>query len=194
MGNNDDSLRTDPPYNFEVTKYSVTAAVYSAQGDAILLSYNDENIYLFDINQPTKPYLHKYSGHRNMQTIVGATFFGPNSEYVVSGSDDGYFYLWDRESEGIIQWLHADIDGAVNVIESHPTLPVLASAGLDYDFKIWTPLCPLFAEQDETINHLKYASTKVHSDVLRLRHSRLAKAFFPDTTAINDNNNNNNNN
>ncbi|TNN15900.1 DDB1- and CUL4-associated factor 8, partial [Schistosoma japonicum] len=136
LGNNsEDSFSTDPSYNFEVTKYSVTAAVYSAQGDAILLSYNDENIYLFDVNQSNKPYLHKYSGHRNMQTIVGATFFGPNSEYVVSGSDDGYFYLWDRESEGIIQWLHADIDGAVNVIESHPTLPVLASAGLDYDFK-----------------------------------------------------------
>lgn len=73
---------------------------------------------------------------KNYIPVVGATFFGPNSEYVVSGSDDGYFYLWDRESEGIIQWLHADIDGAVNVIESHPTLPVLASAGLDYDFKV----------------------------------------------------------
>ncbi|CAH8468921.1 unnamed protein product [Schistosoma turkestanicum] len=69
MGNNDeDILSTDPSYNFEVTKYSVTAAVYSAQGDSLLLSYNDENIYLFDINQPNKPYLHKYSGHRNMQT------------------------------------------------------------------------------------------------------------------------------
>ncbi|XP_018650436.1 putative wd-repeat protein [Schistosoma mansoni] len=35
MGNNDDTLRTDPSYNFEVTKYSVTAAVYSAQGDGM---------------------------------------------------------------------------------------------------------------------------------------------------------------
>lgn len=69
-------------------------------------------------------------------SVVSATFFGPNSEYVVSGSDDGFFYVWDRESEGIVQWLHADADGAVNVIESHPSLPVLASAGLDFDFKV----------------------------------------------------------
>ncbi|CAH8452700.1 unnamed protein product [Heterobilharzia americana] len=186
MGNNDESFLSDPWYNFEITKYSITAGVYSAQGDAILLSYNDEDIYLFDINQPNKPYLHKYSGHRNMQTIVGASFFGPNSEYIVSGSDDGYFYLWDRESEGIVQWLHADTDGAVNVIEPHPTLPVLASAGLDYDFKIWTPLRPFFAEEDKTIDHLKYTSTKIPSAVMQLRKSRLAKAFFP-------NNNNNNN-
>ncbi|VDP82486.1 unnamed protein product [Echinostoma caproni] len=109
--------------------------------------------------------------------VVSATFFGPNSEYVVSGSDDGFFYIWDRESEGIVQWLHADSDGAVNVIESHPTLPVLASAGLDFDFKVWTPLHPL-SEPDD-LSHLKYTFSRVPPDILRLRRSRLAHALFP---------------
>ncbi|TPP66283.1 WD repeat-containing protein 42A [Fasciola gigantica] len=163
-------------YGLEKSKFSATAAVYSNQGDAILASYNDEDIYLFDVKNPSGSYLHKYSGHRNMQTIVSATFFGPNSEYVVSGSDDGFFYIWDRESEGIVQWLHADADGAVNVIESHPSLPVLASAGLDFDFKIWTPLHPL-AEPDD-LSHLKYTFSRVPPDILRLRRSRLAQALF----------------
>lgn len=176
-----DSARSHPSYNLESSKYSVTAAVYSNQGDALLASYNDEDIYLFDVRHPSRPYLHKYTGHRNMQTIVSATFFGPNSEYVVSGSDDGFFYIWDRESEGITQWLHADANGAVNVIESHPTLPVLASAGLDYDFKVWSPLRPISEDTDALYsNHFKYTSGKVAPTVRRLRKSRLAKALFGD--------------
>ncbi|CAH8823951.1 unnamed protein product [Trichobilharzia szidati] len=189
---NDSSIPSNLADDFDLTMYSVTAAVYSPQGDAILLSYNDDDIYLFDVNHLDKPYLHKYSGHRNMQTIVGATFFGPNGEYIVSGSDDGYFYLWDRESEGVAQWLHADIGGAVNIIESHPTLPVLASAGLDYDFKIWSPIRPLYAEEDETFTHLKYSTTRINSDVQRLRKSKLAKAFFPNNDFINNTTNNSN--
>ncbi|CAH8445386.1 unnamed protein product [Dicrocoelium dendriticum] len=176
-----DSVRSHPSYNLESSKYSVTAAVYSNQGDALLASYNDEDIYLFDVRHPSSPYLHKYTGHRNMQTIVSATFFGPNSEYVISGSDDGFFYIWDRESEGITQWLHADAHGAVNVIESHPTLPVLASAGLDYDFKVWSPLKPMSEDEDGLYtSHLKYTSGKIARTVRRLRKSKLAMALFGD--------------
>ncbi|CAL8103437.1 unnamed protein product [Calicophoron daubneyi] len=171
---------SNPSYDLEASRYSVTTAMYSAQGDALLASYNDEDIYLFDVRHPSHPYLHKYSGHRNMQTIVSASFFGPNSEYVVSGSDDGFFYMWDRESEGIVQWIHADVDGAVNVIESHPTLPVLTTAGLDFDFKVWSPLRPLGCDVDEADGneHLKYTTGKVAPDILRLRRSRLAEAIF----------------
>ncbi|KAG5453616.1 DDB1- and CUL4-associated factor 8 [Clonorchis sinensis] len=182
-GRGEGTTTTHPSYNLESSKYSVTAAVYSNQGDAILASYNDEDIYLFDTRRPSSPYLHKYSGHRNMQTIVSATFFGPNSEYVVSGSDDGFFYVWDRESEGIVQWLHADADGAVNVIESHPTLPVLASAGLDFDFKVWSPSRPLLVDSDDEFysSHLKYTFSKVAPDIRRLRRSQLAKALSSDS-------------
>ncbi|KAA3674398.1 WD repeat-containing protein 42A, partial [Paragonimus westermani] len=177
------SANSHPSYNYESSKYSVTAAVYSNQGDVILASYNDDDIYLFDVRRPSSPYLHKYSGHRNMQTIVSATFFGPNSEYVVSGSDDGFFYVWDRESEGIVQWLHADADGAVNVIESHPTLPVLASAGLDYDFKIWSPLRPLCDDEDGSYGtHLKYTFSKVPPVIRQLRKSQLAKVLHSDVS------------
>lgn len=39
-----------------------------------------------------------YSGHINVQTVKDATFAGPRSEYVMSGSDNGYFFIWDRSS------------------------------------------------------------------------------------------------
>lgn len=68
--------------------------------------------------------------------VKGVNFYGPNSEFVVSGSDDGFLYIWDRHSEGVVQWQCADINGAVNVLEPHPTLPILATSGCDYDFKV----------------------------------------------------------
>lgn len=54
----------------------------------------------------------------------------------MTGSDDGFVYIWDRHSEGIVQWLCADLNGSVNVIEPHPSLPMFATSGIDYDFKV----------------------------------------------------------
>lgn len=77
--------------------------------------------------------------YSNASTIKGVSFFGPNSEFVMSGSDCGYFYIWDKESETIVQWQHADEAGVVNCLEPHPEFPMMASSGLDHDIKIWVP-------------------------------------------------------
>ncbi|KAB7507129.1 DDB1- and CUL4-associated factor 8 [Armadillidium nasatum] len=121
-------------------KSTITCAVYSNNGDAILASYNDDDIYLFDtsLSEGAAP-AHRYSGHRNSSTVKGVNFFSPNSRYVVSGSDCGNIFIWDRESEAIVNWMHGDENGVVNVLEPHPHLPVLATSGLDSDIKIWVP-------------------------------------------------------
>lgn len=46
-------------------------------------------------------------------TVKGVNFFGPKSEFVVSGSDCGNVYLWHRESEKIVNHFHADDGGVV---------------------------------------------------------------------------------
>lgn len=76
---------------------------------------------------------------RNSTTIKGVNFFGPNSEFVMSGSDCGNFFMWDRNTEAIVQWLPGDKKGVVNCLEGHPTFPILATSGLDNDIKIWSP-------------------------------------------------------
>lgn len=76
---------------------------------------------------------------RNSSTIKGVNFFGPNSEFVMSGSDCGNFFMWDKNTEKIIQWLPGDKNGVVNCLEGHPTFPILATSGLDHDIKIWSP-------------------------------------------------------
>ncbi|KAI8422807.1 hypothetical protein MSG28_006552 [Choristoneura fumiferana] len=134
------------------TKYNMmhlTCAIFNHDGSEVLGSYNDEDIYLFDTKRDVydksssdrgaNGYTHCYSGHRNSATFKGVAFFGPRSQYVVSGSDCGHIYIWDKDSEAIVQWMEGDNGGVVNCIETHPRSPVLASSGLDKDVKIWIP-------------------------------------------------------
>lgn len=79
-----------------------------------------------------------YKGHKNHETVKGVGFFGPKSEYVVSGSDCGRIFIWKKKGGELIRVMEADND-IVNCIESHPHTPVLASSGIEDDIKIWTP-------------------------------------------------------
>ena len=49
-------------------------------------------------------------------SVKGVNFYGPDSEYVVSGSDDGHVYVWDKHTTNIVQWIQADQAGVVSVI------------------------------------------------------------------------------
>lgn len=118
----------------------ITCAVYNSTGTEVLGSYSDDDIYSFD-SKCYKPgeHLHRYRGHNNNKTIKGVNYFGLNSEYVISGSDCGNFFIWDRNTEAIINWKKADLVGVVNCLEPHPHFPVLATSGLEHDVKIWVP-------------------------------------------------------
>ncbi|XP_023022196.1 DDB1- and CUL4-associated factor 8 [Leptinotarsa decemlineata] len=122
-----------------VSECHVTCAVYNHDGSEILASYNDDDIYLFDVNCEPGDSLHQYQGHRNSATIKGVNFFGPRSEFIVSGSDCGFVYFWEKNSECIVQWLLADDRGVVNCLEPHPQLPFICTSGLDWDIKVWVP-------------------------------------------------------
>lgn len=69
-------------------------------------------------------------------------FFGPSSDFIMSGSDCGNIFIWDKNSEAIVQWLTGDESGVVNCLEGHPNFPIIASSGLDHDVKIWSPTNP----------------------------------------------------
>ncbi|CAM8990931.1 unnamed protein product [Rhodiola kirilowii] len=79
-----------------------------------------------------------YSGHNNYETVKGVTFFGPNSDYVTSGSDCGRIFIWKKKCGVLIRVMEAD-KYIVNCIESHPHTMVLASSGIESDVKIWHP-------------------------------------------------------
>nr|CDS31291.1 DDB1 and CUL4 associated factor 8 [Hymenolepis microstoma] len=181
--------RFDPLGDFTLSKFCVTSAVYSANGDAILASLNDEDIYLFDSQDDKLPPLHVYRGHRNSDTVKRVNFYGPNSEYIVSGSDDGFIYIWDRHSEGVVQWLCGDLTFAVNAIEPHPYLPMMITCGCDNNVKLWAPMerCRDLSHPGTWLKTIKnkdssrpplFDSHGMIQSMLLLRKSELSKRLF----------------
>uniref|UniRef100_T1JM69 Uncharacterized protein n=1 Tax=Strigamia maritima TaxID=126957 RepID=T1JM69_STRMM len=121
---------------------NVTCLVYNYNGSEILATYNDEDIYTFDSSHSDgADYTHRYQGHRNNATVKGVNYFGGKSEFIVSGSDCGNIYMWEHDSERVVNFFAGDEGGVVNCLEPHPNLPVLATSGLDDDVKIWVPSC-----------------------------------------------------
>lgn len=79
-----------------------------------------------------------FSGHCNVETIKDVNFLGPYDEFVTSGSDDGNFFIWDKLSGQLVDILEGD-GSIVNVIEGHPTLPLVAVSGIDTTVKLFAP-------------------------------------------------------
>ena len=106
-----------------------------------------------------KGYRRKYEGHRNADTVKGVNFIGPRSEYVVrygfdcscfiliestspdlcllififssrSGSDCGHVFIWDKKTTQLVNLMKGD-KRVVNCLEPHPTMPILATSGID---------------------------------------------------------------
>uniref|UniRef100_A0A8B9JGK3 DDB1 and CUL4 associated factor 6 n=1 Tax=Astyanax mexicanus TaxID=7994 RepID=A0A8B9JGK3_ASTMX len=79
-----------------------------------------------------------FKGHRNSRTMIKEVcFWGDN--FVLSGSDCGHIFIWDRHTGEHVMLLEAD-NHVVNCLQPHPYEPLLASSGIDYDIKIWSPM------------------------------------------------------
>ncbi|KAL8709592.1 MAG: hypothetical protein Q9220_005684 [cf. Caloplaca sp. 1 TL-2023] len=91
-----------------------------------------------DADVPYSSHVRSYAGHCNVKTVKDANFFGLNDEYVVSGSDGGHLFIWDKKTSELINILQGDGE-VVNVIQGHPYEPVLAVSGIDSTIKIFSP-------------------------------------------------------
>ena len=79
-----------------------------------------------------------FSGHCNVKTVKDVNYFGPDDEYVVSGSDDGNLFIWDAKTSELVNILEGDGE-VVNVIQGHPYETMLAVSGIDHTVKIFSP-------------------------------------------------------
>lgn len=68
----------------------------------------------------------QYSGHCNVKTVKDVNFFGLQDEYVVSGSDSGHVFIWDKKTSGLVNILKGD-DDVVNVIQGMFHVSVFSS-------------------------------------------------------------------
>ncbi|PVH97813.1 WD40 repeat-like protein [Periconia macrospinosa] len=91
-----------------------------------------------EANVPCAPHTRVYSGHCNIRTVKDVNFFGQQDEYVVSGSDCGHLFIWDRKTAQLVNILEGDGE-VVNVIQGHPYEPTMAVSGIDHTIKIFSP-------------------------------------------------------
>lgn len=54
-------------------------------------------------------------GSLGLLAVKGVNFYGPNSEFVVSGSDCGHIFLWEKASCQVVQFMQGDKGGVVSV-------------------------------------------------------------------------------
>lgn len=65
---------------------------------------------------PYSSHTRSYAGHCNVRTVKDANFFGLNDEYVVSGSDSGHLFIWDKKTSELVNILQGDGE-IVNVVQ-----------------------------------------------------------------------------
>ncbi|CAG8493402.1 4493_t:CDS:2 [Ambispora gerdemannii] len=112
-------------------------------------SYEDDNMHsssdeddITDLNieeANDEDIVQTFTGHLNEKTMIKeANFFGNQSQYIMSGSDDRRIFVWDKKTGRVVNILTGDRK-VVNCIQPHPYLPILCTSGIDSDIKIWYP-------------------------------------------------------
>ena len=77
-----------------------------------------------------------------MWQIAQVALMGPHSEFVLSGSDDGHIFAWDRASGRLLNILRGGgdaTDAGVLCVAPHPSDPILASCGQQPIVRLWAP-------------------------------------------------------
>lgn len=105
-----------------------------------------------------------YKGHRNVDTVKDVNFGGMDN-LVVSGSDDGNVFIYDKETTDLIAIIKGD-ESVVNVMQYHPSLPIMAVSGIDNSAKILAPTT-LGSPEGKVYLQRKFSRLASKEDIMR---------------------------
>ena len=88
----------------------------------------------------------KYYGHSQKTMIIKCAFSGNKDQYIISGSEDGCVYLWDRNIPGKNIYCFKGHFGCVNSVELVFD-DVIFSGSDDKSLKIWIPKYETYYEE-----------------------------------------------
>ena len=148
---------------------SVTALKYSKNGKNLVVNNCPGNIVLYDVNNANvknniaNNVVNTYNGHQNITTVKGVSFYGDDDEFVLSGSDCGRLFFWDKVSKEVVTCWQGDED-ILNVICPHPSQPVIATSGIDNDVKLWMPSGRKVPSQDHIKNVVMINERKIRRE------------------------------
>lgn len=66
------------------------------------------------------------------------SLLGSKGQFIVSGSDDGSFFIWEKETTNLVRILQGD-ESIVNCLQPHPNYCFLATSGIDPVVRLWNP-------------------------------------------------------
>ncbi|KAM9806359.1 WD and tetratricopeptide repeats protein 1 isoform X1 [Syngnathus typhle] len=112
----------------------------------------------FVFREQSLDYKHRYCGHCNTTTdIKEANFFGSKGQYIVSGSDDGSFFIWEKETTNLVRIMQGD-ESIVNCLQPHPSYCFLASSGIDPVVRLWNPRPETDSENGRVVEDMEGAA------------------------------------
>ncbi|KYN01868.1 DDB1- and CUL4-associated factor 8 [Cyphomyrmex costatus] len=132
-----------PLYQLWTTKYGKygrgTIAMYNHDGTEILTLFHASKILLFDKSMWSCEGTSNHTLFESNQfSILGINFFGPKSEFIISASDLGDIFIYDKEKRTAAQWLREDYKYVNHHCLGHPHIPILATAS-ESSVLIWMP-------------------------------------------------------
>lgn len=107
-----------------------------------------------EADTPVSSHTRVYRGHCNIKTVKDVNFFGLNDEYVVSGSDSGHLFIWDRKTADLVNILEGDSE-VVNVVQ-----------GLSFNRKLEMPRLMSSGRSPLRTHHRRLWHRQHHQDFL----------------------------
>ncbi|KAL3868763.1 hypothetical protein ACJMK2_041528 [Sinanodonta woodiana] len=106
---------------------AVTSANFTRDGQCILTSTLDSSIRLMD--KDTGEMLNEYKGHKNTDYKIDNCLNCKDTQ-ILSGSEDGYVYIWDLIEPKVISKLKHENQRVIHSLSYHPTeVSLLTAAG-----------------------------------------------------------------
>jgi len=82
--------------------------------------------------------IQRYPGQVQDQWLIRGCLGGADENFVVSGSEDSFIYVWHKQNGQLVERLQGHT-GTVNCVTWNPSNPqMFASAGDDHTIRIWS--------------------------------------------------------
>ncbi|KZT26589.1 WD40 repeat-like protein [Neolentinus lepideus HHB14362 ss-1] len=116
-----------------------TSVKISPDSQYALINQAPDEIHLWDLS--TCRVVRRFTGQHQGRHVIRSCFGGVDSNFIVSGSEDGNVYIWHRDSGTLLEVLPGHGAGSVNSVSWNPKIERLfASCSDDHTIRIWEAL------------------------------------------------------
>uniref|UniRef100_A0A4X2L7G6 WD repeat-containing protein 82 n=1 Tax=Vombatus ursinus TaxID=29139 RepID=A0A4X2L7G6_VOMUR len=112
-----------------------TGLKFSNDGKCILIATNGSFMHLIDSFKGVV--MHSFRGYNNSKAVALEACFTPDSQFIMTGSDDGKIHVWNGESGIKVAVLNGKHTGPITCLQFNPKFMTFASTCSNMVF--WLP-------------------------------------------------------